>query len=97
MRHLRKMVQAKHIPDEEFVAAVDRVSRQPYCDGVPPPADGRWCHTDDLAREMPGMPWKVILAKARRVISRDLVEGCTCGCRGDFEVTDKGRELLSRP
>ncbi len=27
-------------------------------------------------------------------IKKGLVDGCTCGCRGDFELTDKGKELI---
>ena len=32
-----------------------------------------------------GTPPKVALAKMRSLIRRGLVEGCGCGCRGDFE------------
>lgn len=53
---------------------------------------------DDPARpplgEVPGVPWKVVLAKFRRVRGRGLVDGCDCSCRGDFELTPKGRNLL---
>lgn len=40
-------------------------------------------------------PAKVALAKMRGLVKRGLVTGCVCGCRGDFEITDKGRELLA--
>jgi hypothetical protein len=69
---------------------------------------GGWALRDDVTRvlggldrnapvrsdEVPGVPWKVVLAKFRRVKKRGLVDGCDCGCRGDFELTSKGRELL---
>lgn len=32
----------------------------------------------------PGVPLKVVLAKARRLINRGVITGCACGCRGDF-------------
>jgi len=45
---------------------------------------------------MPPLPSdKLALAKMRQLIRRGLVDGCACGCRGDFELTDKGREYLA--
>lgn len=38
----------------------------------------------------PGTPEKVQLAKMRQLLKRGLVGGCDCGCRGDWEITDKG-------
>ena len=35
-------------------------------------------------------PDRLILAKMRRLIERKLVDGCTCGCRGDFHITPRG-------
>ncbi len=37
---------------------------------------------------------KLILAKMKQLIKRGLVDGCACGCRGDFEITPKGEEWL---
>lgn len=49
----------------------------------------------DVHKAMPsGIPDNVVHAKMRRLIARGLVDGCDCGCRGDFEITDKGREYL---
>jgi hypothetical protein len=39
-------------------------------------------------------PEKVLVAKLSKMIRRGLVDGCCCGCRGDFVLTDKGRKLL---
>jgi hypothetical protein len=33
-------------------------------------------------------PQKLVIAKARKLMRRGLLEGCDCGCRGDFELTD---------
>lgn len=30
----------------------------------------------------------------KRLINDDLVSGCGCGCRGDYEITTKGLDLL---
>lgn len=40
------------------------------------------------------VPTKVFLAKMRSLMKRKLVGGCPCGCRGDYEITDKGLELI---
>jgi hypothetical protein len=42
-------------------------------------------------------PAKLQLAKMKQLIKRGLADGCTCGCRGDFEITDKGKEFLNAP
>jgi hypothetical protein len=34
--------------------------------------------------DYPDFPDKLILAKARKLVRRGVVEGCCCGCRGDF-------------
>jgi hypothetical protein len=41
-----------------------------------------------------GVPEKLALAKLKRLIRRKLIEGCVCGCPGDFELTDEGNNLL---
>ena len=44
-----------------------------------------------------GTPAKLATAKMRQLHKRDLVSGCPCGCRGDFEITDKGLALIGAP
>lgn len=43
-----------------------------------------------------GTPPKLQLAKMRQLINAGLVDGCDCGCRGDFELLEKGREMLEQ-
>lgn len=43
------------------------------------------------------VPRKLMLSKFRSLHKRGFVGGCPCGCRGDFEITDKGLELLGQP
>ncbi len=51
-----------------------------------------------VRRAMPrNTPEKLILAKMAGLIRRGLVNGCPCGCRGDFEITPKGEQFLSSP
>lgn len=40
------------------------------------------------------IPDKLALAKMRMLIRKGLVDGCGCGCRGDFELTGKGYAAL---
>jgi hypothetical protein len=65
------MTQAKDIPDDDLIAAV--VKHGPYA------------MTWDLTAELDA-PRKVVLAKARKLIKRGLLDGCACGCRGDFTL-----------
>ena len=83
------------IPVLEFLA---------YCATADFQKCGKWgtSHTNDgrlfensVQHAMPaGVPYKVVQAKMASLISRGLVSGCTCGCRGDFELTGKGKSFL---
>lgn len=44
-----------------------------------------------------GTPVKLQLAKMRRLMGRGMVGGCDCGCRGDYEVTDRGLAYIGQP
>jgi len=37
---------------------------------------------------------KRVRRKMQSLKDQGLITGCCCGCRGDFELTDKGRSLL---
>lgn len=37
---------------------------------------------------------KLVLSKMSALIRKQLVDGCPCGCRGDFEITFSGRNLV---
>lgn len=63
--------------------------------------EGKNPHTgevvDDVYYAMPkNTPHKVALAKMKALYKRGFVGGCDCGCRGDFEITDKGLEYIGR-
>lgn len=89
-------MQCKDIPD----APILRFLTGPF-DGWPASGWATWFWTDDyrppnsVLHAMPdGVPEKLGLAKMKQLIRRGLVNGCGCGCRGDFEITDKGRAFL---
>ena len=43
----------------------------------------------------PDLPDNLVLAKMHKLVRRGLVDGCCCGCRGDFKITAKGRESIN--
>jgi len=59
---------------------------------------GEWCftftdHDRSVFNAMPaGTPWNLGLAKMRSLIRRKLVNGCGCGCRGDFTIRQGNKE-----
>lgn len=63
------------IPDEAFLAAVQAVHN----------STGMWAYVHQLAEAL-DVPHKLVLSKARRLINRGVLDGCACGCRGDFEI-----------
>lgn len=68
-------MQAKDIPEKPilaFLASRDRSAThwQGYENSIP----------------ANGFPEKVLLAKLRAMIRKGLIDGCACGCRGDFRI-----------
>jgi hypothetical protein len=42
----------------------------------------------------PNTPQKVRIAKMAGLIRRGLICGCPCGCRGDYEINQKGLDYI---
>ncbi len=63
---------------------------------------GKWCNWFEESERsvfnaMPGgIPGNLVHAKMKSLIRRGLVKGCICGCRGDFEITEKGEQWLAK-
>lgn len=74
--------QAKHITTQMFVDAVIATRTGP----------SKWANLWDVAEHL-GMPQKVVLAKAKKLIKQDVIRGCVCGCRGDFHLYED-REVI---
>ncbi len=48
-----------------------------------------------VTRSMPPeTPERLVRAKMKQLIKNGYITGCTCGCRGDYEITPKGRLFL---
>lgn len=66
---------AADIPDSFVLDMIDRMRETKH----------RWTHVQDLMEALPHVPYKVIQAKVRQMISKGRITGCPCGCRGDLE------------
>uniref|UniRef100_A0AAU8GSQ2 Helix-turn-helix DNA binding domain n=1 Tax=Mycobacterium phage Pharb TaxID=3136626 RepID=A0AAU8GSQ2_9VIRU len=89
---------ARDIPDVVMLRAIAEAQRAMFgvamrpdvtriLGGLPPEAPVP-------SDRVPGVPWRLVLAKFRRVAGRGLVTGCDCGCRGDWTLTEAGVRLL---
>lgn len=92
---MTKRIQAKHI-DEALLLAIIRQLAAAKRAADPKfwaamrgePWVSRWDIERALAatERYPNVPEKVLLAKLRAMVKRKILDGCTCGCRGDFEI-----------
>lgn len=63
---------------------------------------GRWVCTWDFEGTMyADLPDRLFRAKMKNLIKHGLIDGCACGCRGDYQITERGWQyaeqyLLSR-
>lgn len=78
-------MKASDIPDTLFLQTVENIRQQTGFNWVM-----RW----EVAEHFPDVPSKVLMAKAKRLMLRKLMDGCWCGCRGDYEVTKSGIALI---
>jgi hypothetical protein len=89
-------MQAKDIPDEPILRFLASIYPR-WGNYVPLTKEWASCCQRSVLNAMPtGVTAKLALAKMRKLIGRGLSSGCTCGCRGDFEITDKGRQFLDK-
>lgn len=85
-----KAMQCKDIPDAPILSFLVSL-------------DGQWAnwfgdeYDNSVTHAMPkNTPSKLVLAKMAQLMKRGLVDGCDCGCRGDFEITEKGKSILTK-
>lgn len=85
-------MKAADITDREFCRAIPAaINGNVWIQDWPEhPYASIWDIADAL-----GSPLKVALAKARKCRKRKLVDGCCCGCRGDFELLEGGLALIA--
>ncbi len=81
-----KALQAKHLDTKKIIEFVaDRLIREDC-----------WTTFYELEPAFPDIPRKLFLAKMRGLIGKGLLDGCGCGCRGDFEMTSAGWRFIRR-
>lgn len=80
-------LQCKDIPDDPILEFIGS-------------HNGAWCNwyfgdEKDVHAAVPAwVPDRLLVAKMARLIERGLVDGCPCGCRGDYVLTEKGKQAL---
>lgn len=74
---MKNPIAAKDVDDEGVIQAVATIQ-----------ALRHWASRWDIGTFFPGVPEKVMLAKLRRLKRAGKLDGCSCGCRGDFVVLD---------
>jgi hypothetical protein len=78
-------MKAADIPDIKMLEAVKH-------EGL-----GNGANMSDVERRFPDFPPKVVRAKLHALLRRKAITGCCCGCRGDFNLTAKGQQMLEAP
>ena len=81
-------MQCKDIPD---IPILKFVAGQPIW--------GTWFAGFDnsVDQAMPkDVPPKLVHAKMNMLLRRGVIDGCPCGCRGDYEITEKGKREIER-
>ena len=87
---MAKTVQCKHIPIIPILEFLLERKRE----------NKIWCvwydgFENSIGQAMPpDIPDKLKIAKMANLIKKGLVSGCPCGCRGDYEITNKGINYL---
>lgn len=62
---------------------------------------GQWCtwqvpsaYMPSVGALFPDADDRLVRRKMANLIRKGYVSGCTCGCRGDYEITEKGTVYL---
>lgn len=76
---MNNAIAAKNVDGEQVVRAVAMIEKQ----------KGGWVGRWYLGWCFPEVPERVLLAKLRRLVRAEKLDGCACGCRGDFTVEPK--------
>ena len=79
-------MKASDLDDVEVILAIESAR-----------GDGMWAMRGEIENQFPEYPWKVITAKLRSMKRRGLVQGCPCGCRGDWYPLQAGLDLCNEP
>ena len=88
-------MKAADIPTVEVLLRIDAWDRNPDWNiGASVWMINGWDRVADIEQRIETWPEKILRAKLSKMLRKGLVNGCCCGCRGDFTLTEKGRALL---
>ncbi|MFD8545666.1 hypothetical protein [Streptomyces sp. NPDC059649] len=89
--HGRRM-QCKDIPDELYLGAV----RDTAAKNIWGNTTNRQMVKEVVEAVVGHVPDNLFDAKSRRLIQRGMLDGCACGCRGDFSIPTDDRVAPDR-
>lgn len=84
---MKNKVQAKDIPNKYLITMIDAVKHL---------SSEQECTTEDIYELFDNFPRKVVRAKLIRLIDKDYIDGCACGCFSILIVLGKGYEVMYR-
>lgn len=86
---MTKRIQAKDIPEKALIDLIDRLYNIPRLSGYVGEIRVTYsagAYLSDILKFWDNIPPKVILAKLRKLEERGKIDGCACGCIGNFTV-----------
>jgi hypothetical protein len=87
-------MQAKDVDDRKVLSTIGDLMAATYRER--PMADRYlWTMVWDIEKHFPDVPKRVLAAKLEALVKRKLIDGCTCGCRGDFFLLPAGRAFMA--
>jgi hypothetical protein len=87
-------MQAKDVSDVAVLRVIGELMAESYR-RRPAPDEYLWTMRWDIEARFPDVPEKVMQAKYTALVRRKLIDGCDCGCRGDFWLMPAGRAMLN--
>lgn len=87
-----RRMQCKDVPDVAFLDAVRGTAQGTWL-----LSSAAWDVQEVVKRRVGPVPGNLFRAKARRLIQRGLLDGCACGCRGDYSIptAERVKEALA--
>ena len=85
---------AKDIDTLEVLSVIDSWDRPDWRIGASVVMINGWDRVMPFEDRPERWPEKILRAKLSWMLRNGLIDGCCCGCRGDFTLTDKGRSML---
>jgi len=79
----RKLIQSKHVPEVPILRSLAALP------------GGETANLEDILNHRSGYPVKAVKERLNSLIRRKLITGCTCGCRGEFAITEAGKAALT--